>query len=144
MIGSRAAARRGLWLPLAAGLTLAMPQGSAAQAAGRSALKLTGEGPDDDFGWSVAPAGDMNGDGVPDLFVGAPSNDAVAGFAGRAYLFNGPFKAPRNAADADAIVSAEAFGDNLGISVSSAGDTNGDGRDDLLIGARGNDDTGIQ
>jgi len=133
-----------IWLAVAAALGLAVLQASAAQAADRSALKLTGEGPDDDFGWSVSAAGDVNGDGVPDLFVGAPSNDAVAGFAGRAYLFNGPFKSPRNAADADAIISAEDFGDNLGISVSSAGDTNGDGRDDLLIGARGNDDAGIQ
>src|SRR4029453_5638086 len=100
-----------------------------------------GDGPDDDFGWSLAPAGDVNGDGVPDLLAGAPSNDAVDGFAGRAYLFLGPFTAPRSAADADAIISAEAFGDNLGISVASAGDTDGDGRDDLLLGARGNDDT---
>jgi hypothetical protein len=107
-------------------------------------VMITGEGPDDDFGWKVAPAGDVNGDGVPDLIVGAPSNDAVADFAGRAYLFYGPLQGEINAANADAMITAEAFGDNLGFSVASAGDVNGDGFDDLLIGARSNDDNGIQ
>lgn len=105
---------------------------------------ITGEGPDDDFGWRVAPAGDVDADGAPDLIVGAPSNDFVDGFAGRAYLFYGPITGDLDAADADAIITAEAFGDNLGISVSSAGDVNADGFDDVLIGARGNDVPGIQ
>lgn len=107
-------------------------------------VTIAGESADDDFGWEVAPAGDVNGDGVPDIIVGAPSNDAVAGFAGRAYLFHGPLAGNINAANADAIISAEAFGDNLGFSVASAGDVNGDGFDDLIIGARSNDGSGIQ
>lgn len=107
-------------------------------------ITITGESGDDDFGWHVAPAGDVNGDGIPDVIVGAPSNDAVSGFAGRAYLFYGPFTGNINAADADAIISAEAFGDNLGFSVASAGDVNNDGFDDIIIGARSNDTRGIQ
>ena len=107
-------------------------------------ITITGEGADDDFGWQVAPAGDVNGDGVQDLIVGAPSNDAVAGFAGRAYIFYGPLTGKINAADANAIISAEAFGDNLGFSVASAGDVNNDGVDDIIVGARSNDTRGIQ
>ena len=68
----------------------------------------------------------------------------MAGFAGRAYLFYGPITGTLNAANADATISAEAFGDNLGFSVASAGDVNDDGFDDVLIGARGNDTPGIQ
>ncbi len=107
-------------------------------------VNITGESPDDDFGWKVMPAGDVNGDGVEDLIVGAPSNDAVAGFAGRAYLFHGPLTGSISASNAVAIISAEAFGDNLGFSVASAGDVNNDGFDDILIGARSNDARGIQ
>ncbi len=105
---------------------------------------ITGESADDDFGWQVAPAGDVNGDGVPDLIVGAPSNDAVVGFAERAYLFHGPLPVTIDAANADAIISAQAFGDNLGFAVASSGDVNGDGFDDLIIGARSNDARGTQ
>src|SRR6266550_3848250 len=107
-------------------------------------VTITGESAGNDFGWRAAPAGDVNGDGVEDLIVGAPSYDGIAGFAGRAYLFYGPFTGDINAADADAIISAEAFGDNLGISVASAGDVNNDGFDDIIIGARSNDTRGIQ
>src|SRR6185503_11464809 len=106
-------------------------------------LRLVAEGESQDFGFSVAPAGDVNGDGIPDLIVGAPSYDGIQDFAGRAYLFLGPFDADRSAADADATISAVTFGDNLGFSVAGAGDTDGDGFDDLLIGARSNDAQGI-
>jgi len=107
---------------------------------------LTGEtgGQGDFFGWSVAPAGDVNGDQVPDLIVGAPTYDGVAGFAGKAYLFYGPITGDRSAANADATIRAQTFGDNLGISVAAAGDVDNDGFDDLIIGARSNDGPGIQ
>ena len=130
---------------LCLGLSLALIQPNLqAETTPPADITITGEGGDDDFGWHVAPAGDVNGDGIPDLIIGAPSNDAVAGFAGRAYLFYGPFTGNINAANADAIISAEAFGDNLGFSVASAGDVNNDGFDDIIIGARSNDTRGIQ
>jgi hypothetical protein len=107
-------------------------------------FRIVGEGGGDAFGWSVAPAGDVNGDGHADVLVGAPSNDTFAGFSGRAYLFLGPFNGgDLLAADADAIVTPEAFGDNLGVAV-AAGDLDGDGAGDLVIGARSNDGNGIQ
>ena len=107
-------------------------------------VTISGVGTDVDFGWRVASAGDVNGDGVTDLIVGDPSNSSVAQFAGRAYLFLGPVTSGINTSQAAATISAEAFGDNLGFSVASAGDVNGDGVDDILIGARSNDDNGIQ
>jgi hypothetical protein len=107
-------------------------------------LRLVAESADDGFGFSVAPAGDVNGDAIPDVVVGAPSQDALEDFAGRAYVFYGPFDGDRDAADADATISTQNFGDNVGFSVASAGDTNDDGFDDLLVGARGNDARGIQ
>src|SRR5207249_1741998 len=96
-------------------------------------ITITGEGGDDDFGWNVAPAGDVNGDGIPDVIVGTPSNDAVAGFTGRAYLFYGPLNGSLAATDADAIISGAAF-DELGRALAPAGDLNGDGFDDILLG----------
>ena len=107
-------------------------------------VTITGVGTDVDFGWQVAPAGDVNGDGFTDLVVGDPSNSSVAEFAGRAYLFQGPLTTDLDTSQAVATISAEAFGDNLGFSVASAGDVNGDGFDDIMVGARSNDDNGIQ
>lgn len=108
------------------------------------ASQLVGEGAEDSFGWSVSAGGDVNGDGVPDLLVGDPSNDTTDDWAGRAYLFLGPLASQIDAEDADATFTAEAFGDNLGISVAGGFDVNGDGFGDVLIGARSNDGAGTQ
>ena len=107
-------------------------------------VTIRGVGTDTDFGWQVAPAGDVNGDGVTDLVVGDPSNSSVAQFAGRAYLFLGPLTENIDTSKAVASISAEAFGDNLGFSVASAGEVNGDGIGDIIVGARSNDTNGIQ
>ena len=97
----------------------------------RPALVLTGEAAGDAFGYSVSGAGDVNGDGFGDVAVGAYGNDAGGSAAGRAYLFFG------GGADVvpDFIQTGEATLDNLGFAVSGAGDVDGDGTADLVVGA---------
>ncbi|HEV8320446.1 MAG TPA: VCBS repeat-containing protein [Myxococcota bacterium] len=99
---------------------------------------LAGETAGDYFGYAVAPAGDVNGDGYDDIVVGAGSNDTGGTDAGRAYVYLG---GPGGTFDPapDGALSGETAGDQFGLSVASAGDVNGDGYDDLVVGARFND-----
>jgi hypothetical protein len=106
---------------------------------------LRGDRPGSGFGWQVAPAGDLNGDGFPELVVGAPGYDLPMAFAGRAYVVRRLLPStPATRVARPRPISTTPFGDNLGFSVASAGDVDGDGLDDLLVGARGNDTADIQ
>ena len=100
---------------------------------------LNGVSANDFFGHSVSTAGDVNGDGYSDVIAGAPFNDAAGNESGRAYLFLGGALMNNTA---DITITGAAAGDNLGHSVSTAGDINGDGYSDILTGAYGNDETG--
>jgi hypothetical protein len=97
---------------------------------------LTGAVADDFFGYSVASAGDVNGDSFDDLIVGAYRNYAGGNNAGRAYVF---FGGPAADATADLTLTGAAVGDLFGTSVASAGDVSGDGFADLIVGASSND-----
>ena len=105
--------------------------------------KLIGEATSDDAGASVSSAGDVNGDGFDDLLIGAPYNDEGGSSAGAAYLVYGPILGDLDLSLADAKLIGETTSDYAGSSVSSAGDVNGDGFDDLLVGAPHNDEGGI-
>jgi len=104
-------------------------------------IKFVGEEPYDQAG-RAAPAGDINADGHPDLIIGAQSNDEAANGAGAAYVLLGPLSASADLGSADFKLLGEAEGDNAGFSVCGAGDVNGDGVDDLLVGADSTDTAG--
>lgn len=103
---------------------------------------LKGEATLDHLGWAVAGGRDLDGDGFDDFIVSAPDNDAVASAAGKAYLFLNPPSGTVNATTADAFFRGAAASDQFGYDVAMAEDVNGDGTDDLIIGAPGNDDAG--
>jgi hypothetical protein len=96
-----------------------------------------GQASDDHFGISVSGAGDVNGDTYDDLIVGAYWHDGPGGSnAGRAYVYSGLTGGLLWTFD------GEAASDWFGVSVSGAGDINGDNYDDLIVGAPGYDGPG--
>lgn len=108
--------------------------GLASGAVGASAIVLTGVAPQDRFGESAAVA-DVDGDGIDDLVVGAPRNDAFGTDTGRVYVFRGGAHLGSGTADdADVILSGmpthNAFGESL-----RTADVDGDSIADVLVGA---------
>ena len=113
---------------------------------GTAGFKIIGENSVDFAGRSVSSAGDVNGDGFEDVIVGAPSNDGGGLGSGAAYVVFGSATPPTSVNLDDVAmgtggfkINGEVAGDSVGISVSSAGDVNGDGIDDLIVGSRNND-----
>jgi hypothetical protein len=123
---------------------------------GSAGFILRGADGFDFAGDSVSDAGDVNGDGIDDLLIGAtsadPGGEEGAGESylvfGRASLFQPIFELrtlhPAQGGDGTAgvIFTGRYDGDGSGISVSGAGDVNGDGLADLVIGAFGADPRG--
>ncbi len=101
----------------------------------------SGDDRDDLLGYSVAGAGDVDGDGLQDLLLGAYAADGVEQDVGMAALVLGSERIDGSWTlnDADAVLLAVQYGSHAGWSVSGAGDVDGDGLDDLLVGARGLD-----
>ena len=90
--------------------------------------------PNANFGYAVSTAGDLNGDGYSDILIGAEAFDNGELNEGKVYVFNGSSSGPGVTADWTAESDIENA--RFGSSVSTAGDVNGDGYSDIIIGAR--------
>ncbi len=114
---------------------------------------INGQAASDESGYSVSDAGDVNGDGFDDLIVGAISaapGSPARDRAGKSYVIFGGSSLPATITLLDTLsttnpgvggftILGEVANDYSGRSVSSAGDVNGDGFDDLIVGATGSD-----
>jgi hypothetical protein len=117
---------------------------------GMTGFKIDGETAGDYSGYSVSSAGDINNDGIADLIISAsdasPSGKSLAGRSYVVFGKNTPWTSPLDLTLLNGItgfkIDGEAADDHSGYSVSSAGDVNGDGIADLIIGAYGADPIG--
>jgi len=91
--------------------------------------RYNGHAAGEQFGTCTVGAGDLNADGYPDIAISA---FAYGNNKGRVYIYLGSNDVDKNE---DVVISGESEGDRFGFSLSSAGDFNGDGFDDLLVGA---------
>jgi VCBS repeat-containing protein len=115
-----------------------------------SGFEISGLTSDALLGHSVSDAGDVNGDGFDDLIIGAHNFDFNGSSSGTSFVVFG--KADGTAVDIPGIITGRggfalngvSQNDQSGRSVSSAGDVNGDGFDDLLIGAPLDDPNSIE
>lgn len=105
---------------------------------GQNGFRMRGVAPADQNGYSVASAGDVNGDGYDDVVTGAPH----AGNTGRSYVIFGKRTGYTQYFDLTTLNGANGFRidgtageDRSGASVAAAGDVNGDGFDDVIVGA---------
>ncbi|MBS1974222.1 MAG: FG-GAP repeat protein, partial [Bacteroidetes bacterium] len=112
---------------------LGSSSGIASGTSASASVTLSGNAGNDNFGFSVANAGDVNGDGFSDVIVGAPG---VSSNTGAAYIYTGSTTFTSSPTLA-ATLTGGGLLNGFGWSVASAGDVNGDGYSDVIVGAPG-------
>jgi|GEM_PF-883022 hypothetical protein len=117
---------------------------------GTGGFVINGVSPGDRSGNSVSGAGDVNGDGLADLIVGAPGDGPNGSFSGSSFVVFGKTDGTAvelssiesNTDNRGFVINGVSLNDQAGVSVSTAGDVNGDGLTDLIVGAQYDDPNG--
>ncbi|MCK6526528.1 hypothetical protein L6R50_02900 [Myxococcota bacterium] len=119
------------------------PLGAGVLGADAADAVVEGQAGYDGAGYRVDTSGDLDGDGASDLLVATPYHDAGGSDAGAVYVVYGPVSGSANLAFADARLLGDEALAYAGYSIASGGDVDGDGHDDVLVGAPGQDGVGV-
>lgn len=123
-----------------AGLVYVVTQPASGSAPTVAAATFLGEDADDLLGEGSMGGGDFNGDGALDFVAGSESNSDSASSAGAVWLMHGPFAGSLSLGAAHAEWLGTNSSDRLGAEVDVIPDTDGDGTDEIAIGAQYGDE----
>jgi len=114
-----------------------------ADGSGNTIATLTGENADDAAGRWVSTLGDVNGDGMSEVLVGAKRADANGADSGAIYVILGGATGTSSLSTAEVFLTGEGAGNETGMNVSGLDDIDGDGISEILTGSyRTNGDRG--